>query len=195
MSHPQALAQCDNYLRRWGVNRQEAYDTAGAAKLIRDNNLLDCAAIASELAASSYGLSILDRNIEDYSSNYTRFLLLSKEPVDDFINSSIEAKTSIVFVLPNASGSLFRALSCFALRDLDCSKVESRPTSVELLSVVNPASISDKMDSDGDKAQDQNTGNSNDFTGGGTNMPSASAGQTLDELPKFRYEDVLTADS
>ena len=54
MSHPQALAQCDNYLRSWGVKREEAYDTAGSAKMIADNNLRDCAAIASGGPPSSY---------------------------------------------------------------------------------------------------------------------------------------------
>eukprot|EP01041_Mallomonas_annulata_P001057 gene1057-2067_t len=79
MSHPQALAQCDNYIRAMGIDREATYDTAGSAKMIKDKNLLDCAAIASDLAA------------------------------------------------------LYKALACFSLRDIDFSKIESRPTPVKLL--------------------------------------------------------------
>ena len=133
MSHPQALAQCDNYLRSWGVSREEAYDTAGSAKMIKDNDLRDCAAIASDLAGLTYGLEVLDTNIEDWDNNFTRFLLLSREPVSPMIPPSMPAKTSIVFVLPNDPGALYKALACFTLRDIDFCKIESRPTSVKLL--------------------------------------------------------------
>ena len=133
MSHPQALAQCDNYLRSWGVNREEAYDTAGSAKMIKDNNLRDCAAIASDLAGLTYGLEVLDTNIEDWDNNFTRFLLLSRDPVSPMIPLTMPAKTSIVFVLPNDPGALYKALACFTLRDIDFCKIESRPTSVKLL--------------------------------------------------------------
>ena len=133
MSHPQALAQCDNYLRTWGVDREEAYDTAGSAKMIKDNNLRDCAAIASDLAGLTYGLEVLDSNIEDWDNNFTRFLLLSREPVNTMIPPTLPAKTSIVFVTPNDPGALYKALACFTLRDIDFCKIESRPTSVKLL--------------------------------------------------------------
>lgn len=118
MSHPQALAQCDNYLRTWGVGREETYDTAGSAKMIKDNDLKDCAAIASDLAGQTYGLEVLDSNIEDWDNNFTRFLLLSRQPVSSQIPPQMAAKTSIVFVLENTPSALYKALACFSLRDI-----------------------------------------------------------------------------
>jgi exosome complex component RRP43 len=132
-SHPQALAQCDTYLRNLGVTKEEFYDTAGSAKMIKEKNLLDAAAIASDLAGSIHGLDVLESNIEDYDINFTRFLLLSRIPVNSLIPAGMAAKTSIVFVLPNNPGALYKALACFSLRDIDFSKIESRPTSVKLL--------------------------------------------------------------
>lgn len=133
MSHPQALAQCDNYLRRLGVKQEAAYDTAGAAKIIKENGLQNCAAVASDLAAETYGLEVVDGNIEDHENNFTRFLLLSRSSVSSLIPPNLKAKTSIVFVVPNIAGALYKALACFSLRDIDFCKIESRPTSVDLL--------------------------------------------------------------
>lgn len=125
-SHPQALAQCDEYIRDWGVGREATYDTAGSAKMIAEGKLEDAAAIASSLAAQHYGLTILDHGIEDESGNVTRFLLLRREAVHP--PSGIPSKTSLTFVLrQNVPGALFKAISCFSLREIDLSKVESRP--------------------------------------------------------------------
>lgn len=132
MSHPQALAQCDAYLRNWGVARESMYDTAGSAKVIAEQGLRDCAAIASELAGATYGLDVLDQNIEDDDSNFTRFLLLSRQSISSLIPHSVPAKTSIVFITPNTPGALYKALACFTLRDIDFCKIESRPTSPQL---------------------------------------------------------------
>ncbi|HEX6210666.1 MAG TPA: prephenate dehydratase [Methylomirabilota bacterium] len=123
-SHPQALAQCERFLRGLpGVKVEATYDTAGSAKLIRDRQLADAAAIASARAAQVFGLQILKAEIQDYSDNFTRFLLVSRQT-----DSDLQAdKTSVVFSLPNEPGSLFRALSVFALRDIDLTKIESRP--------------------------------------------------------------------
>ncbi len=125
-SHPQALAQCENTLdRRWpGIERVPTYDTAGSAKLIREQGLTDVAAIASRHAAQVYGLDILAEGIEDDPENYTRFLVLSRRPE---IPDSGPAKTSIVYAMDNAPGVLFKSLSVFALRDIDLTKIESRP--------------------------------------------------------------------
>ena len=133
MSHPQALAQCDNYLRDLGYTPTPTYDTAGSAKIIKEQNLLDCAAIASDLAGKTYGLDVVESNIEDHDNNFTRFLLLSRAPVSSLIPPGMAAKTSIVFVLPNLPGALYKAMACFSLRDIDFCKIESRPTSVDLL--------------------------------------------------------------
>ena len=139
ISHPQALAQCDNYLRGLGIKPIPTYDTAGSAKMIIENDLPDACtsentcAIASDLAGRTYGLNCLAKGVEDDDSNFTRFLLLGRKGVLQFLNQNVPAKTSVVFTLPNTAGALYKALACFSLRDIDFSKIESRPTSVSLL--------------------------------------------------------------
>jgi prephenate dehydratase len=123
-SHPQALAQCERFLRSLpGVSVEATYDTAGSAKLVKEKGLKDAAAIASDRAAQVFGLEILKPEIQDYSDNITRFLLVSRTA-----DSDLQAdKTTVVFSLPNEPGSLFKALSVFALREIDLTKIESRP--------------------------------------------------------------------
>jgi prephenate dehydratase len=141
ISHPQALAQCDNFLRGLGITPIQTYDTAGSAKMLSEaspNLPAGCtpentAAIASDLAGRTYGLDCLGEGIEDDDTNFTRFLLLARKGVAEFINKNVPAKTSVVFTLPNTPGCLYKALACFALRDIDASKIESRPTSASLL--------------------------------------------------------------
>jgi prephenate dehydratase len=123
-SHPQALAQCEAYLRSLsGVDIVATYDTAGSARLIADQGLRDTAAIASARAAEIFGLAVLASGIQEYSDNITRFLLVSRDPQP----MGAPDKTSLVFALPNAPGALFKALSVFALREIDLTKLESRP--------------------------------------------------------------------
>ncbi|MDQ4077700.1 MAG: bifunctional chorismate mutase/prephenate dehydratase, partial [Chloroflexota bacterium] len=124
-SHPQALAQCEFTLDQLGVSREPTYDTAGSAKMVREQGRRDVAAIASRHAAEVYGLAILAEDIEDESDNITRFVALAPEPQD--VPPAVPAKTSLVFSLKNEPGALFKALSVFALRDLDLTKLESRP--------------------------------------------------------------------
>jgi arogenate/prephenate dehydratase len=128
-SHPQALAQCDRFLRSLtGVEVVATYDTAGSAKLIRERNLTSTAAIASERAAQVFGLDILKTGIQDYADNVTRFLVVTRPgAVAEVIGTRTVNKTTVVFSLPNTPGSLFKALSVFALREIDVTKVESRP--------------------------------------------------------------------
>lgn len=126
-SHPQALGQCQTFLREQlpHATAVPAYDTAGAAKMIADAGAPDVAAIAGERAAAEYGLDILAAGIESNHQNYTRFLVLA--PADASVNRPGE-KTSIVFTLhENVPGALFKSLAVFALRDLDLFKIESRP--------------------------------------------------------------------
>jgi len=126
-SHPQALQQCEHSLEKLGVHTVAETDTAGSARFVKANANSATAAIASKRAAEVYGLQILIENFEDNSANFTRFLALAKEPqiVED--PEEGDYKTSVVFSLKNEPGVLFKALSVFALRDIDLTKIESRP--------------------------------------------------------------------
>lgn len=127
LSHPQALAQCESSLTELSVERVAEYDTAGSARLIKERNDTTAAALASKHAASVYGLQILKENMEDNPANFTRFLAISKEKNGDQASPDEDYKTSIVFSLENQPGILFKALSVFALREIDLTKIESRP--------------------------------------------------------------------
>jgi prephenate dehydratase len=123
-SHPAALEQCSRFLRRMKTAELVPfYNTAGSVKHIKDQNLLDAAAIASVNAARIYRMKALRRGIEDDPENYTRFLVLAR-------NGRLPLggpKTSVVFGLEDQPGALFKALSVFALRNIDLTKIESRP--------------------------------------------------------------------
>jgi prephenate dehydratase len=128
-SHPVALNQClDFFASNSQIEKVPFYDTAGSVKMLMEERPEAAGAIASGLAAEIYGAKILRRGIEDDRHNYTRFFLLarpgSKIRPD---RAAKEFKTSIVFTTRNIPGSLFRALSAFALRDLSLTKIESRP--------------------------------------------------------------------
>jgi prephenate dehydratase len=123
ISHPQALAQCDGYVRSRGWKSEVFYDTAGAVKHLSQTVEPGTAAIASCRAAEVYQMQVLAEGIEDNPANFTRFQVISKTPVP----SGEDAKTTIVFTLKNEPGSLFKASSVFALRDIDLTKIESRP--------------------------------------------------------------------
>lgn len=123
-SHPQALAQCEQFLRTLrGVEIIATYDTAGSAKLIADEHLTDAAAIASARAGEVFGLATLRAAIQDFEHNVTRFLVIGRRP----LTADPPDKTTIVFSLSNEPGALFKALSVFALRGIDLTKLESRP--------------------------------------------------------------------
>jgi len=126
-SHPQALAQCDRFLRTLkNVEVIATYDTAGSAKLVADGKLTDAAAIASARAADVFGLEALKSSIQDFEHNVTRFLVVS-QPDQPPLSKARPDKTTIVFTLANEAGALFKALSVFALRGIDLTKLESRP--------------------------------------------------------------------
>ena len=123
-SHPVALDQCRNFFRkRPKVEAVPFYDTAGSVRRIIADKLYDAAAIAPAQAAQQYRGQVLLAGIEDDQQNYTRFLMIIRsQKVGKGAN-----KTSIVFALKNLPGVLFKALSVFALRDIDLTKIESRP--------------------------------------------------------------------
>jgi len=123
-SHPVALAQCGHFFARHPrIRRVVAYDTAGAVKMLAERPASGAAAIASRVAAEVYHARILARHLEDQRENFTRFLLLSRMPP----SGGDANKVSIVFSTRNTPGALFKCLSVFALRDIDLTKMESRP--------------------------------------------------------------------
>jgi prephenate dehydratase len=131
-SHPVALNQClDFFARNPQLERVPFYDTAGSVKMIVEEKLNDAAAIASRVAAEIYGARILRRSIESDRQNFTRFFLLRTADYarrhEVRADAHIQWKTSVVFSTRNVPGALFRALSAFALRDLNLTKIESRP--------------------------------------------------------------------
>ena len=132
-SHPQALAQCRAYLQKRRFEPVPTYDTAGAAKMIKESKMADSAAIASKRAAELYGMEILDEGVEDRKNNYTRFLVLSPKKKksgksDPHDGDSQHHKTSIIFSVRHVPGALFGILGEFAIRKINLTKIESRPT-------------------------------------------------------------------
>ena len=126
-SHPQALAQCKKFLQKMpDVELVPVSNTAGAVKMINRDKRTDAAAVASMQAAYDYSMDVLARQIEDIKTNQTRFIILGRKPLR--VKSQKSAmKTSIVFCAKNIPGALFKALSVYALRDIDLYKIESRP--------------------------------------------------------------------
>lgn len=122
-SHPQALAQCERYLRTRGWEPIPGYDTAGSARELAAHPEPGAAAIASALAGQTYGLEVLDVGIEDSSENATRFFVLGREDLPPAARN----KTSIVFATTHTPGALYHALGEFANRGINLTKIESRP--------------------------------------------------------------------
>lgn len=128
LSHPVALAQCQRFLSDLpNVEAIATYDTAGSVKLVMESR--DEAAIAGAAAAELYGGIILAASVEDNAQNYTRFFLIAPPPLAEKLRTRDRSalKTTVLFRTPNTPGSLFRALGVFALRDINLSKLESRP--------------------------------------------------------------------
>jgi prephenate dehydratase len=122
-SHPQALAQCQRYLARYGLEPEPAFDTAGSARDLAAEPDPETGVIASALAAELYELEILDHDIEDFPFNYTRFFVLSRETAP----RAQRNKTSIVFTTPHQPGALYECIGELARRRINLTKIESRP--------------------------------------------------------------------
>ncbi len=124
-SHPQPLVQCDLSLSKLlpQAKRIPTHDTSGSVKMLKEQNITDGAALASERAANIYGMDILQYNMQDNTENYTRFVIVGQEA----IIPAGEAKTTIVYSVDNVPGALFKSMAVFALRDIDLAKIESRP--------------------------------------------------------------------
>ena len=128
ISHHQALAQCSEHIEEEGMEAKEYYDTAGAARDLAASEMPFTAAIASELAAKTYGLDILRRNFEDLDRNTTRFFLMGRESMPCIG----KCKTSIIFTTEHKPGALFSVLGELSDRNLNLTKIESRPFKREM---------------------------------------------------------------
>jgi chorismate mutase / prephenate dehydratase len=132
MSHPQALAQCREYLDKMGRHWEQVsvYDTAGSVKMIKEQNLMDTAGIASALACEIYGMKLAARDIEDDPSNRTRFVVVENaEKVESNLPTEPtgDDKTSAIFATKHDPGCLVRALSALSSRAINLDRIESRP--------------------------------------------------------------------
>jgi len=123
-SHPQALGQCKAFLGHLGCELIPTYDTAGSVKIIKEKRTTDGGAIASARAAEIYGMKVLAREIEDNPNNFTRFFILSEHDSPPSGND----KTSIVFSVKHKPGTLYESLKELAIRNINLTKIESRPT-------------------------------------------------------------------
>ncbi|KAK2649572.1 hypothetical protein Ddye_017061 [Dipteronia dyeriana] len=135
LSHPQALASSDVFLSKLGVAVENVEDTAGAAQYVASNGLMDAGVIASARAAEIYGLNILANRVQDDPGYITRFLVLARDPIIPRID--VPFKTSIVFTLDEGPGVLFKALAVFASREINLTKIESRPQRKKPLSALD----------------------------------------------------------
>lgn len=130
-SHSHAIAQCHKFLHNHfkGVPIESVYSTAAAAKMVMEQPDQNVAAIANELAAKEYGLTIVQKNIHDFDYNHTSFFVLSENDFDfEAISGSSRYKTTLMITLPSdQAGALHQVLSAFAWRKLNLSKIESRP--------------------------------------------------------------------
>jgi prephenate dehydratase len=125
-SHPQAIAQCRSYLQLKKLESVPTYDTAGAVKMIKEKIIMNAAAIASSRAAEIYGMDVLEEGIEDRKNNFTRFLVLSKPKTKT--KPTGHDRTSIIFSVMHLPGALFGILKEFASREINLTRIESRPT-------------------------------------------------------------------
>ena len=126
-SHPVALAQCAKFFARHpSIVARAVYDTAGAALDVSRARDLTRGALASRLAASHYGLTILESDVEDRADNQTRFLVLSRTRAH--LDEGTRARTLVVVTTENTPGALLRVLAPLAERSLNLVKLEARPT-------------------------------------------------------------------
>jgi chorismate mutase/prephenate dehydratase len=123
-SHPQALGQCQAFIKHLKCELVPAYDTAGSVKMIKEKKIMDGAAIASKRAAVIYNMNIINSGIEDNPNNFTRFFVLAKEDAPPSGND----KTSLVFSVKHKPGALYEFLKQLADNNINMTKLESRPT-------------------------------------------------------------------
>ncbi|MBE6443363.1 MAG: prephenate dehydratase [Alphaproteobacteria bacterium] len=124
ISHPQALSQCSNFLKQHDIKPIAKDDTALSCRILTHTKDMTTAAIASSSAAQIYGLKILAPNIENSANNTTRFLIMSKKN-NMLENNGQKFITSLIFTAKNIPAALYKALGCFALNNINITKIES----------------------------------------------------------------------
>ena len=123
-SHSQALAQCRNYLNTLDIQVHAMSSTANAARYVTE--LSTAAAVGNEILSKKYNLEILKHDIQDYDNNVTRFIIVSKEDLNEIDSKS---KTSIIIALNgDKPGGLYEVLQEFAVNHINLTKIESRPS-------------------------------------------------------------------
>ncbi|WP_156841887.1 prephenate dehydratase [Novosphingobium aquimarinum] len=124
-SHPQALGQTRHYLRQRGIVPMSYADTAGAAAFVKEQGDPRACAVSPSLAAEIYGLKIVDDDVADAEDNTTRFVVLSREPIELPELSGRPAMTTFIFEVKNVPAALFKALGGFATNGVNMTKLES----------------------------------------------------------------------
>lgn len=124
-THPVAIGQVRKLIAALNVQAIPAFDTAGAVKLVADWQSREDAAIASELAAELYGLSVLRKNVEDAKHNTTRFYLVARRGGLPPVEKSADTMTTVVFRVKNRPGALYAALRGFADAEINLTRLES----------------------------------------------------------------------
>jgi len=123
-SHPQALGQCRRFIRSHNMRTVPTYDTAGSVRIVKELNRRNVACIASKQASDIHRLPVIEGDIADNTSNYTRFLVLSEKRSDDPQND----KTSVIFSVRHERGALYKVMEKFNESGINLTKIESRPT-------------------------------------------------------------------
>ena len=125
-SHSQALSQCSKFIKKYKFNENVRADTAGSAEMISRNKNKQDAAIASTLSAETYGLEIIQKNIENEKGNLTRFLIMGKKILQpEFKNKKYI--TSFLFKLKSKPAALYQSLGGFAINGVNLTKLQSYP--------------------------------------------------------------------
>lgn len=124
-SHPHALEQCRNFIKKHKFKSIPEYDTAGAAKIVKERDKMDEAAIASEFCAEIYGLEVLEKGIEPSKNHTTRFFIIVNKK--NAPKNILKEKTSIVIRVKDYPGALINCLQRLAKHNLNLTKLESRP--------------------------------------------------------------------
>ena len=123
-SHSMAIGQCHAAIKKYNLDVIIMADTAGSAKFISEQGTMEDSAIASTLAADTYGLDIVDTNIQDMKNNTTRFLIMSKE-LQQERNENLSYLTSCIFEVKSVPSALYKALGGFATNGVNLTKLES----------------------------------------------------------------------